>query len=296
MRKVRRFGSCATGFAITVIACLFSPMAAKAHVRLDYPEAGEAFAGGETVEIQWDAFIFHGPGTIDLAFSGNGGLSYTPIVAGAGAGSDNPQEPEIVRFATKDGGRIKAALFAGKKDRAVILAHGAVFDKESWYPQARVFRKAGLTCLAIDFRSYGKSTAGSSREKYHDVLGAVVWLKEQGYKHIAVVGGSMGGAAVLRALSHTDDSAIDKALLLAPAGGDPIASDTVKKLFVVSEGDGVVGRVRALHEASSDPKELRILSGKAHAQHIFKTPQGKELMDAMLTFLLDKPDTAKPAE
>ena len=55
-------------------------------------------------------------------------------------------------------------------------------------------------------------------------------------------------------------------------------------------------RVRALHEASSDPKELRILPGRAQAQHILKTPQGKELMNAMLTFLMDKPATVKSAE
>ena len=54
--------------------------------------------------------------------------------------------------------------------------------------------------------------------------------------------------------------------------------------------------MRALHEASSDPKELRIIPGKAHAQHIFKTAQGKELMDVMLAFVLDKPSTEKPAE
>lgn len=220
-------------------------------------------------------------------------MATSALIGGGQISSDDAEMPEVVQFSTEDGGRIEAALFAGKKQRAVVLAHGAVFNKESWYPQARVFRDAGLTCLSINFRGYGKSTAGSSRQKFHDIVGAVAWLKGRGYNRIAVVGGSMGGAVVLRALHYSNDPAIDKAVLLAPAGGDPIASDSMKRLFVVSEDDRVAMRVRALHKASSDPKELRIFSGKAHAQHIFKTSQGNELLDTMLAFLLDEPPSKK---
>lgn len=73
--------SCATGFVGALMAFLSLSMVAEAHVRLDNPLGGEMFAGGDMIEIQWDAYIYHGEGTIDLDFSENGGTSYTPIVS-----------------------------------------------------------------------------------------------------------------------------------------------------------------------------------------------------------------------
>ncbi len=192
---------------------------------------------------------------------------------------------EVVTFPTTDGGSIEAALFAAEDDRAVVFAHGAVFDKESWYPQAERLQKAGITSLSIDFRGYGNSKAGSTSAKYHDVLGAVAFLEAKGFEKIAVVGGSMGGADVLRALAHSDSKAIVKAVLLAPAGGDPISSATISKLFIVSEGDRLAATVKRLHEASADPKELKIYSGDAHAQHLFKTKHAEDLADRIIEFI-----------
>ncbi len=194
---------------------------------------------------------------------------------------------EVVTFPTTDGGSIEAALFAGEGDRAAVFAHGAVFNKESWYPQAERLKKVGVTALSIDFRGYGNSKTGSTSAKYHDVLGAVAFLEAKGFEKIAVVGGSMGGAAVLRALAHSDSKAIVKAVLLAPAGGDPIASASISKLFVVSEGDRLAVTVKGLHAASADPKELKVYSGDAHAQHLFKTEHAEDLTNRIIKFIAD---------
>ena len=194
---------------------------------------------------------------------------------------------EVVAFPTADGGLIEAALFAAEGDRAAVFAHGAVFDKESWYPQAERLQKAGVTALSIDFRGYGNSKAGTAAEKYHDILGAVAFLEAKGFEKIAVVGGSMGGAAVLRALAHSDSKAIVKAVLLAPAGGDPIASTTISKLFIVSEGDRLAATVQRLHEASTKPKELKVYPGNAHAQHLFKTEHAEDLMKRIIKFIAE---------
>jgi hypothetical protein len=43
---------------------------------------------------------------------------------------------QATSFPTQDGGRICADLY-GKGDRAVVLAHGGRFNKESWREQAR---------------------------------------------------------------------------------------------------------------------------------------------------------------
>ena len=42
---------------------------------------------------------------------------------------------QTISFPTQDGGRIYADLY-GKGNRAVVLAHGGRFNKESWRDQA----------------------------------------------------------------------------------------------------------------------------------------------------------------
>lgn len=193
-----------------------------------------------------------------------------------------------VTFKTEDGGTISASLFRASGPLAVVLAHGAVFNKESWYPLARKLKGLGVTSLPIDFRGYGKSLAGRSgrEDRYLDVLGAVQFLEGKGFKKIGLVGGSMGGAAVLTALARSEDPAIVKVLLLAPAGGPPVKRTGIEKLFIVSQGDPLHPRVVNIYEATAKPKNLDVLPGSAHAQNIFATAEGPKLTKLMLDFLV----------
>lgn len=192
-----------------------------------------------------------------------------------------------VTFKADDGGTISGSLFRGPGPLAVVLAHGAVFDKESWYPLARRLHKLGITALPFDFRGYGTSRAGRDGKgaRYLDVLAALRFLEGRGFKRIALIGGSMGGAAVLRALAQTDDPAIVKAVLLAPAGGPPIKQARIEKLFIVSRRDRLHPRVVEIYEATAKPKTLDVLSGSAHAQNIFATAEGAKLSELILRFV-----------
>ena len=67
--------------ASSCMALLFS-VSALAHVRLDSPADGETLVGGQAFEIGWDAYIYHGPGTIQLEFTSAGGMPYTEIESG----------------------------------------------------------------------------------------------------------------------------------------------------------------------------------------------------------------------
>lgn len=193
-----------------------------------------------------------------------------------------------VTFRTEDEGRVGGSFFEGKKVRGVVFAHGAVFSKESWYSLSERLKKEGISSLSIDFRGYGNSIPGKSKELYYDVLGAVDYLEKRGIEHIALVGGSMGGSVILRALANKVNTRIDKVVLLAPAGGEAIKSKTIKKLFIVSKGDKFYPRVHALYTASSEPKELKVYSGTSHAQHIFKTEAELDLTNLIITFLKDQ--------
>ncbi|MDH5399409.1 MAG: alpha/beta hydrolase [Cyclobacteriaceae bacterium] len=197
-------------------------------------------------------------------------------------------EFEHVKFTTIDGGQIEGALFEAGKERVVLFAHGAVFNKESWYFLCEELKRKGLSSLSIDFRGYGNSEKGSSDQKYYDVLGAIEYLKEQGYKKIAIVGGSMGGGAVLRALEVEVDKKVDKVVLLAAAGGQPIMNKNVEKLFVVSKEEKAYERVVKLHEESAEPKTLKVYPGSSHAQHMFKTEHRDDLVRLIILKVADE--------
>jgi len=191
----------------------------------------------------------------------------------------------LITFTTEDQGKIQGSLFEAGKGRVVLFAHGAVFNKESWYFLCDLLREQGISSLSIDFRGYGESKKGTSDHKYHDILGAIEYLKDQGYKKIAIVGGSMGGGAVLKALAVTIDKKVDKVALLAAAGGKPVMSEKMDKLFVVSRDEGAYQRVMDLHEKSADPKTLKVFPGSSHAQHMFKTEHSQNLVNLILGFV-----------
>ena len=62
-----------------------------------------------------------------------------------------------ISFSAEDGGRVCADLY-GQGTRAVVLAHGGRFNKESWRVQADALVSEGFRVLAIDFRGFGCST------------------------------------------------------------------------------------------------------------------------------------------
>ncbi len=194
------------------------------------------------------------------------------------------QSFELRDFGTKDGGRIEASFFEASNTRVVIFAHGAIFDKKSWYFLAQDFQRQGISALSIDFRGYGNSTAGSSTNKMYDILGAISYLEDQGFTDLNIIGASMGGAAVLAAL-NSNTVPIHKVVLLAPAGGPAMESSSTDKLFIVSENERMFSSVMAIYNASADPKEIQIYPGSTHAQHLFKTGFRDKLIERIIDFI-----------
>lgn len=222
-----------------------------------------------------------------------GGVTTAAVVLGAVLGGAAPHpaatqalEPAEVTFPTLDGGTVVAHRY-GQGGRSVVLAHGAVFDKESWAPLARALAEAGLDVLAIDLRGYGRSTPGTEQRALHlDVLGAVKYLRALGSTEVAVVGASMGGFAAGLAATLPQVAVIDRLVLLAASPiPNPEAISGGSVLFVVSQGDGVARRVREQFAAAAEPKQLEVLPGDAHAQHIFRTGQADRLTKLLVEFL-----------
>ncbi len=201
---------------------------------------------------------------------------------------------ELVSFPTDDGGVVYADVY-GCGDHGIVLAHGGRFNKHSWAIQAQTLANAGFRVVAIDFRGRGQSRggpqAGSADDVRFDVLAAVQFLHEAGTKTVSVIGASFGGWAAAQAAVETPEGQIDRIVLLAASPIDEPEKMTGRKLFITTRddfsGDGILRLpgIRDQFEQAPDPKQLLILNGSAHAQHIFETDQGARLMAEILRFL-----------
>ena len=190
-----------------------------------------------------------------------------------------------VQFTTEDKGVIHGSLFKANSKQATVFAHGMIFNKESWYGLAERFQSEGITALSIDFRGYGESTGPKKDDKKFDVLGAIQFLVTEGYDEVNVVGGSMGAMATLDALAERADSRIAKVVLLAPPYGKPLSSRQIDKLVVVAKEERFYTQVTEIYEKISEPKELKVYKGDAHAQHLFNSEHADDLTERIVAFI-----------
>jgi len=201
---------------------------------------------------------------------------------------------QTISFPTQDGGHICADLY-GKGDRAVVLAHGGRFTKDSWRDQARTLVSAGFRVLPFDFRGFGCST-GPGQADFdnapfeNDVLAAVRYLKTQGVKTVSIGGGSFGGSAAGDASIKSAPGEIDRMVFLGAAPNLPAEKLKSRALFIVARDDANndgprLPSIRAQYEKAPQPKELIVLEGSAHAQFLFQTDQSDRVMREILRFL-----------
>lgn len=199
-----------------------------------------------------------------------------------------------ISFPTDDGGRVCADLY-GEGSKAVLLAHGGRFNKESWHEQASTLASAGFRVLAIDFRGVGCST-GPGQQDFdtapfeNDVLSGVRYLKAHGAKTVSIVGGSFGGGAAGDAAIKSQPGEIDRVVFLGAAPNLPADKLKSRSLFVVARedrsGSGLrLPGIQAQYEKAPQPKQLIVLDGSAHAQFLFQSDQNARVMREIIRFL-----------
>ena|SRR5579862_6402784 len=201
---------------------------------------------------------------------------------------------QTISLPTEDGGRLCGDL-SGEGDRAVVLAHGGRFKKESWHDQVPPLVEAGFRVLAIDFRGFGCSSGPGEADLdtapfENDVLAAVRYLKREGARTVSVVGGSLVGSAAGDASVKSTQGEIDRIVLLGAAPSLPAEKLHSRALFIVARDDrsGAGPRlpgIKAQYAKAPQPKELIVLEGSAHAQFLFATDQGARVMREILRFL-----------
>jgi len=209
-----------------------------------------------------------------------------------GAQSSPSPSFSLVSFPTDDGGTVYAHDY-GKGDRAVLLAHGGRFNKESWAPQANVLVDAGFRVLAIDFRGYGQSQGPGQQDVfsaplYKDVLAGVRYLRKHGARTVSIVCGSLGCAAGIAAIEAPGE--IHRLVTLGTAPDGAVERLKVPTLIVIARDDANADgprlpRVRQVYERMTGPKELIVLDGSADAQFLFTSDQRERVQKEILRFL-----------
>jgi len=190
------------------------------------------------------------------------------------AGDMQVQEVKIAITGTAE---TEAAFFPAKSDRAVVLAPGAMFSKESWYFLAERFQKMGISSVALD--------SGSTP----DLLNGIAYLQKMGVEKIAIIGASAGGAGVLFTLQEQKIApGVDTVILLAPAGGKPLKKKNIRKLFIVAEDDMISSsaEVYNLYDDSADPKVYHELKGSDHAQRLFDSDLRETVIQLIIDFIV----------
>jgi len=191
-----------------------------------------------------------------------------------------------VSFITND----NATIYANYQQRgshAVLLAHGAIFNKESWGEFEKKLLAENFTVLAIDFRGYNKSTQGDKAQAlYEDVLAGVRYLRKQsGISKVTVLGASMGAIAAAKASVYSEANEVDQFILLSPSRIYKPKNLKGEVLFIASKEERLTKVLKSSFIKAAEPKALELIDGKAHAQHIFKTSKAEQLTSIILNFL-----------
>lgn len=193
-------------------------------------------------------------------------------------------EATLVRFASADGTSLDGVL-VGDGPAGVVLVHQYPADLCGSWPVADYLAKRGLRAFAIDLRCFGLSDCpgdDASGRVIDDVAAAVAELRRRGVTTVALVGASMGGAAVLIAGTRVQPPVAAVVSLSGEAdptdlvGGIPLNAGaavgqlTVPTMFIVATNDSTtsVEETRAMHRAvKSGDKRLSVLSGQFDGQH-----------------------------
>ncbi len=180
------------------------------------------------------------------------------------------QAQDSVTLSIRDVITRQALYYDAGGTRGVVLVHQSGYDAASWSDVALRFRTAGISSIALESTSH------------EDVQSGIDFLRAQGVREITLMGASIGGGSVQRAVSEGDAGEVAHVVLLGTAAGSMQDVPDVTKLFVVSEGDFFRAQTHASFSKAAAPKELLVYPGAAHGQDMFTTTYGDELMAIIL--------------
>jgi pimeloyl-ACP methyl ester carboxylesterase len=217
---------------------------------------------------------------------------------------------ERVAFPAPDGPTVIGRLWRGGSV-GVVLAHGhsLTVGQRGWVPFPAHLYDHGFTVLTFNFRGFCDSVECSPSKLdytsyWNDVVGAVDYLRSTGVESVFLVGASMGGIAVLRAVSAPGvevDGVVSMSTPQWPSrdyAQEPPENDVTPErlasisepiLFAAGENEtGFAADARSMHGAATGPAELLLVPSGLHSSQLV-THAAPEVVDqtraAILAFI-----------
>ena len=196
-----------------------------------------------------------------------------------------------VTFVTKDGVKLAGTLY-GKGHTALVFSNQTDTTQRDWAPVAQLAASKGYLALTYDFRGQGASQGTFDTTMLAtDVRAAMALVRQQGARHIALIGASIGGAATARAASVEHVDAV--VILSAPAAWPGLEADDAvithlgaPAFFLNSEGDAYAAAIQHMYDVAAQPKQLKLYPGLDHGVELVYDPEiGTEVRQLIFAFL-----------
>jgi dienelactone hydrolase len=144
-------------------------------------------------------------------------LMFVPLIivgcSGGGGVGDPVPKGKGVTIGASDGTKVNASFVKGGKKGVVLMFHQAGSNLHEYDPIAPRIAGMGWDCLLVDQRAGGEMwgaknvTASTSEHEdyssaYPDLVAALKWAEDQGYKRIVAWGSSYSASLVLRLASE----------------------------------------------------------------------------------------------
>lgn len=164
-----------------------------------------------------------------------------------------------------------ALIWRGGK-LGIILVHGAIYDAASWQPQAERINAAGMTVVAVEDASAD------------GVRAAVDYARSDlPVERVVLAGASAGVPPVLTVASDADHVA---GIVVLAGTGQVDRLPPIPALFIAAENDGSAAeRMRQMAEDAPGESDVLIVPGSAHAQAIFTTGEGEQVIEHLIEWL-----------
>jgi pimeloyl-ACP methyl ester carboxylesterase len=229
-------------------------------------------------------------GTVSGCTEQPAGPVHPPSENFSDCGNEVPPGGQKVSFPNAQGALLQGMIY-GTGTVGLALAHQSDGNMCQWDPFVKYFVDKGYRALEFDFSGFGKSPQREGSTVGGDVVAAADFLRVRGATKIVLIGGSLGGAAVV------DGAARIKPPVTAVAdiSGSGVAGlvdlrteigkITMPILFLSTERDSAPTAVaNLLFAATKAPgKELVVIKGKnIHGIPVLRDPQGMAALEGFL--------------
>jgi hypothetical protein len=173
-------------------------------------------------------------------------------------------------------GQLIGGNLYGHGETAVILASRGGYSRGEWSQYARILADEGYTALTI-------SSQDSEGITVTHVRYAILFLRNNGFKHILCAGASNGASGCA---FNAKEPEIEGIVLITYHGIADLSKSTLPKLFLGAELDTIYRPISEReYEKAAEPKKIIIVPGSAETgPSLLETP-GQNLREQFLEFL-----------